>query len=167
VILSTYTLQKKSKDYNYYNNIKGAIMSEKTITIKNDEKKISLHLSESPSRHGWSDYSVRIYGDGPNDSLPGARPFKVFTFPVSHEVEHPESRFWTRDVQHQYYEKYSQEKKEEALEFMTTKVKEYQSLLGEKAQIIEHTSLMENLVQLKDNLLGKKDDKKNNNSHKM
>lgn len=137
-------------------------MSEKTITIKSDEKKVSLHLIESPSRHGWMDYGVRVYGDGPADDLPGATPFKVFTFPVSHEVEHPESRFWDKQTQKQFYQKYSDEKKEEALHFIDEQVKHYQSVLGENSKVIEHTSLLEHLTQLKEKIIPQKDEKKNN-----
>lgn len=37
---------------------------QKYCHLKKNEQKVSIYLTESPSRENYNDYQVRIYGDG-------------------------------------------------------------------------------------------------------
>src|SRR5579875_3666869 len=114
-------------------------MDEKIVTIKNEDRKVRLCLYEDLSRHGWFDYSIRVYGDGPNDATSGAAYFKVFNFPVSHHHELLDARSWPTSEKKKFYEKVSLDKKEEALQFFDDKIAHYLKELAPNAVCIEHT----------------------------
>ena len=83
---------------------------EKYCILKNNEKKkVSIYLIESPSRENYSDFQVRVYGDGE----------------TSKDIRFKYENFSTRNTEtafekaNQYYE----EQKEKFLELgMTEKV---------------------------------------------